>query len=306
VLALAPSAAAAHDGAPPQPHDLWGRDILHLEPVALLGIAVAGLVYGHGVRRLWRQAGRGRGVACRQASAFAVGLVVIAVALLSPLDRLAGALLWLHMVQHLLLIGVGAALVVLGAPATAIIWALPRRMRRGVGRWRRLPALHAASRMFTSLLTAWLLHAGALWLWHLPAPYQAALRHPALHAAEHAAFLGTALLFWWAVVHAGGRSGAGHGAALIGVFTMALAGGVLGALMTFAGAPWYPAYAATAPAWGLTALEDQQIAGLVMWMPGGLVYALAAVLLVAAWLRAAERRIGRHERQFHLLEGTEP
>ena len=108
--------------------------------------------------------------------------------------------------------------------------------------------------------------------------------------------VGTALLFWWTVVHPGGQAAAAYGTSSVAVFTMALQGGLLGALMTFARVPWYPAYGSTALAWGISPLQDQQLAGMVMWAPAGLIYLAATLALLSAWLRAAERRAWRAER----------
>src|SRR5213079_1742686 len=134
-----------------------------------------------------------------------------------------------------------------------------------------------------------LLHGLALWTWHLPALYQAALGSAAIHAAEHICFLGTACLFWWALIH--GRYGRlGYGMAAVFVFVTGVHSEVLGALLTFAPRVWYPLYAARSSAAGLDPLEDQQLAGLIMWIPFGVILLILGLGLFAAWLGAAERR----------------
>ena len=110
-----------------------------------------------------------------------------------------------------------------------------------------------------------------------------------MHAAQHASFLGSALLFWWALIHGKHRT-IGYGLAVLYMFTTALHSGLLGALLTFARSVWYPSYLQTTEAWGVTALEDQQLGGLIMWIPAGLVYIIAGLALFAGWLREAERR----------------
>ncbi len=113
-----------------------------------------------------------------------------------------------------------------------------------------------------------------------------------MHTLQHASFLGTGLLFWWALFH--GREGRmGYGAAVFYLFATAMHSGALGALLTFAPSPWYPAYDGATAAWGLTPLEDQQLAGLIMWIPAGLSYLVAGLALVAAWMRESERRTAR-------------
>jgi cytochrome c oxidase assembly factor CtaG len=141
---------------------------------------------------------------------------------------------------------------------------------------------------------AWIIQAVVLTAWHLPALYQRSLASDPVHALQHTSFLAAAALYWWSVLET--RSARLHrGAAVLSLFLTSLYTGALGALITFAVAPWYPAYHATA-AWGLTPMEDQQLAGLVMWMPGGIAYLVAALALTARWMRDAERRADRRRR----------
>ncbi|HEX2188904.1 MAG TPA: cytochrome c oxidase assembly protein, partial [Longimicrobiaceae bacterium] len=164
----------------------------------------------------------------------------------------------------------------------------------GAGGWARGGRVRAAWGALTAPSAAWLLHAAAIWLWHLPALYQATLASDAVHGLQHLSFLGTALLFWWALAH-GRRGRTGYGAAVLALFTTALHSGGLGALLTFSPRPWYPAYAESTAAWGLTPLEDQQLAGLIMWIPAGVSYLIAGLLLLAGWMRESERRAVRWE-----------
>lgn len=294
-LALRPRAVLAHAGAPPAPHDLWRS--WSPEPAVLAAIALAGFVYGHGVLALWERAGAGRGVRVWQAAAFAAGLLTLLIALVSPLDALGSALFSAHMVQHLLLMLVAAPLLVLGQPLVPALWALPFPWRRGLGGWwRRSGTARAGWRSLAHPVTAWALHAAVLWVWHAPRLYETTLTHAGTHALEHTLFLATALLFWWTIVHAGRRGRPGHGAGLLSVFAMAVQSGALGALITFSPRPWYPAYAPSTAAWGLSPLQDQQLAGLLMWVPAGAVYLIAAGLLFAAWLAAAEQHTRRYGR----------
>lgn len=243
--------------------------------------------YAHGVMRLWRGGNIGRGVTRWQVAAFLLGMVVLFVALISPLDPLSEQLLSAHMVQHVLLMVVAPPLLVVGAPPTVFLWVLPLRWRRGLGLWfipgttlRRI--WNAASGGFA----AWALHAAAIWLWHAPGLYQAALVYPGIHLLEHVTFFGTALLFWQAALPRDERRYL-LGALLI--FTTALHSSILGALMTFGSTVWYPFYVERAPQWGLSALEDQQLAGLIMWVPAGVIYLLAALVLFGTWLQRMER-----------------
>jgi cytochrome c oxidase assembly factor CtaG/cytochrome c2 len=272
------------------PAGVWGA--WNLDPLVLLGLGATAWAYASGVRAAWRSAGTGRGIGRAHVAAFAGAMTALAVALVSPVDRLGGTLFSAHMVQHLLLILAAAPLLVLAAPDRAFTWALPRAARRGLGRLLNRDPVRGIAGWLTRPLTAWLLHSVVLWVWHIPGPYAAALESDAIHALEHAGFFVTALLFWWVVLRPPRRRAA-YGLGVLFVFATAMQSGVLGALITFAGSAWYPAHAEGAALWGLTALEDQQLAGLVMWVPAGLVYVLAAGLLCAAWLERPRPRAAR-------------
>ncbi len=275
----------AHGGSDhASPRDLWP----HWNVPSLLGLALLGLLYGSSVRRIWSRAGRGRGVSSIQAAAFGIGLLALAAALASPLEPLAEQLFSAHMAQHLLLISVAAPLLVWGAPPVTLSWGLPDRARRPVLLWmHRRPALTALWLALTVPWVAWGLHGAAVWVWHAPVFYQAALEREFIHAAEHASFFVTALLFWWVVLR-GRNLKQGPGLAVLLSFTTLVHTGLLGALLTFAAAPWYPFYARTTPAWGLTALEDQQVAGVVMWVPAALAYLSVSLAQLLAVLRAGD------------------
>jgi putative membrane protein len=254
------------------------------EPVTIVALAVSALAYAIGIARVWGQAGRGRGVRRWEAVCFAAGWVALALALLSPLHALGQMLFWLHMAQHEILMLVAAPLLVLGRPVTAWTWSLPRRWRRGVGTRLRPPVVRRTWRIVGSALGAWVLHAIALWFWHIPALFDATLDSELIHALQHLSFFGSALLFWWAMT-AAGPNALGTGAAILYVFTTSLHSSLLGVLLTFAPTPWYPRYVHPGPVWGLTPLEDQQLGGLVMWIPAGVVYVIAGLALMAVWLR---------------------
>lgn len=277
------------------PHDLWRS--WNPAPGVLAGIALAGGAYAVGLARLWRDVGPGRVVPRWRAAAYAGGVLALALALVSPLDALGETLFWGHMVQHLVLMLVAAPLLVLGAPAPALLRLPgPAGRRRLGGWWQRRTTLRAFAALLTAPPLAWALHAATVWAWHLPAAYQAALADERLHALEHLSFLVTALLFWWVVLQPTGRRRLNHGMAVLYVVTAGMVGGLLGALLTFAGRPFYPAQSAAAAAWGLTPLVDQQLAGLIMWLPGGLVYLIAAAVLFVLWLRVEEARSRRLDR----------
>jgi putative membrane protein len=293
------SAALAHEGAAPAPDNLWRA--WSLEPGVVVPLALAAWLYARGVRALWRQAGTGHGVRRWQAGSFAAGWLVLAAALISPLDALGEVLFSAHMAQHELLMAVAAPLLVLGRPVIPFLGGLPVGWRRAAGRWVSTPPVGSTWHALTLPSVAWVLHAVAIWAWHAPALYDATLTSDAVHALQHASFLGSALLFWWALIH--GRHGRlRYGASVLYIFTTALHTTALGAVLSLAPRPLYPAYGATA-AWGLTALEDQQLAGLIMWVPAGIAYLIASLALMAEWLRESERRVLRSEAAALALRG---
>jgi len=215
------------------------------------------------------------------------------VALVSPLHALGAVLFSAHMIQHEVLMLVAAPLLVLGRPLLFFLWALPLPWRRQLGRVNK--NMQGGWRVLTHPFVAWALHALALWIWHIPRLFQATLTSDLAHTWQHVSFFGTALCFWWALLYRH-RELQGYGVAVLAVFTTALHSSLLGALLTLAPTPWYPAYAHTTAAWGLTSLEDQQLGGLIMWIPAGGLYLLAALTLGAGWLRAAERQVLRQVR----------
>ena len=152
--------------------------------------------------------------------------------------------------------------------------------------WTRSAPVAAAWRAITNPLVATVVHGVALWTWHLPSLYEATLRSDAVHAVQHSSFLFSATLFWWALIH--GRWGRlGYGVAIGYVFVTAAHSGALGALITFAPSVIYPIYGS---------LDDQQLAGLIMWIPAGVLLTIAAVALMVGWLREAERRVALKEK----------
>ena len=251
-----------------------------LDPPVLVSLLVAGALYLVGAARLLRSAGRGRGVTDRQLFSFAAGWIALVLSLHSPIAAVSEFLFSVHMTQHEILMLVAAPLLVLARPLGVFVWALPASWRAPIGRWTRRPAVAGAWRALTGPLTVWVLHGAALWVWHLPSLYQAAVRNEPIHVLEHASFLGSALLFWWTAVSPSGRRRLPRGADVLYVFTGAFQGAALGALFTFASIPLYPLYAGTVAPWGLSPLQDQQLAGVIMWIPSGVVYLAAGTYMV--------------------------
>ena len=287
-LALFALDAHAHHLAAASQPPAW-RAAWNLEPWLLACLAAAAALYAVGLWKLWRRAGAGRGITIAQAARFALGWLALAAALVSPVDALAASLFWVHMVEHELLMVVAAPLLVTGRPLEAWTWALPPAWRSALGRIGHHRALAATWSAITDPTAAWTLHAIALWVWHVPVLFDAAVAREGVHVAQHASFLATALLFWWSVL-ARGRPAA-H--AMASLFTTMLHTGALGALLTLSPAAWYAAYRTTTTAFGLEPLEDQQLGGLVMWVPAGLAYLAAGLWIARRWLNAPAARQSR-------------
>jgi len=260
-------------------------DALHwsFDPWVLASLALAAGFYLCGILRLWRASTPGAGVRRWQAGCFAGGWLTLVVALVTPLDPLGEVLFSAHMVQHELLMLVAAPLLVLGRPLAVFVWALPPGGRRATGTFTRTAAVTGAWRGITHPFTAWAVHALVLWAWHAPPLFQASVLDTSVHTAQHLSFLFAALLFWWTLLYGRPKHG-GSGVAILYLLSTAMHTGVLGALLTFSQRIWYPVYAPLTPAWGMTPLEDQQLGGLIMWVPGGLVYLIAALWLAGRLL----------------------
>jgi putative membrane protein len=266
------------------------------DPVAIGAILLPSAVYAGGLSRLWHSVGVGHGVRRGEAVCFALGQLALFIALVSPVDRLSDILFSAHMTQHEIIMLVAPPLIVLGRPWVALLWALPPASRTRLGSALRQPRVLRPWRVVSAPLTVVVLHAIVVWLWHVPEAFEAALRSEVVHSVQHASFFVTAALFWWAILR--GRYGrVGYGLAVAFVFATAMHTSVLGALLTVAGSVWYPLYAARGAPFGVDAQEDQTLAGLVMWIPAGLVFTLVALALFAAWLGEAGRRVALAERR---------
>lgn len=244
-----------------------------------LGLALLAWLLGLGKSNSRPEAGR--------IALFLLGWGVLALSVLGPLDHWAHASLAGHMTQHMILLAIAPPLLLLARPMPQYMLALPLAWRRRVGPW--LGRVYGGTA--ASPVTAFLVHGLVIWLWHLPMPYQIVLVHPLMHDAVHLLFFGTGLWFWWSLIAPGRLGQGGFGtAAVLAVLTM-MHTGMLGALMTFAPQLLYPEHPAGFA--GFDQLSDQQLAGLLMWVPGGLIYMIAALALAGLWLkRSAEPAAG--------------
>ena len=259
------------------------------EPIPLAALLTVGGLYFLGRRRLARRQHHVREQRLRH-WCFVLGYAALALALLSPVHVYSEALFAMHMVQHLLLLA-AAPLLLLANPLPVVLWSLPTARRTALGRLlvHDAPPV-AALRRLTNPYLAWWLFVLGLWLWHQPAAYQAALRWEVLHYLQHACFFGTAVLFWWPIVGpAPLRSRLPYPARMLYLFLAWIPNSMLGAGITFAPDVLMPTYASQPRHWGLEPLTDQQLAGLLMWIPGDLMFTFGLLALLLATLRREDR-----------------
>ena len=275
---LLASPALAHAG---ESHGGWT-----LAPWIVVPLLVSALSYAAGWLRLRRRSDHGRGALRRGGLLFCAGWLTLAAAAVSPLHEAGEASFTMHMIEHELIMLPAALLLVAARPGAVFLWGLPGAARSGIGTVVR--AAKPLWRAVTDPVTATVLQLAVMAGWHAPVLFGRALEHDSWHVAQHLSFLISALLFWWAMAHGrGGRHG--YGTAALCLFLTSLGGGALGALMTFSASPWYAGYAAMGlTPQGLTPIEDQQLAGLLMWIPGGIFHAAAALHFLWRWLKSSE------------------
>jgi putative membrane protein len=269
-----------------RPGEVWSSWAVHPEAIAPLVVAALWYAYGAGSMPAWSR---------RRSASFLGGLVIAAIALASPLDALGETIFAGHMVQHLVLMLVAAPLLAYGAPSVPMTRALPDRVRHALGRIQRRNIGRTLGRAARRPFVALAAHALLLWLWHLPALYEAALGGEAMHALEHLSFLGTAFWFWATIIPVRRRSGAPYPVRILAVFGNLLQSGALGVLLLFASRPLYTAQISGAEAWGLSPLQDQQLAGVLMWIPPAALYFGVMAVLFVRWLRSTEARLRSRE-----------
>jgi cytochrome c oxidase assembly factor CtaG len=274
---------------------------------SMLGaLLVTGAIYARGWRILarWTNPRFGEGAL----AAFLGGLGVIAVALASPLDALAGRRLSAHMTQHQLLMMLAPPLLWLGAPVAPMLLGLPRAIRLAVATGLACRVGRKTADVIAHPAFGWISFALAFWAWHTPRLYELALRSHAWHHLEHACFFATAMVFWRPVILAWPARSPWPRWTMIPYLLLAdLQNTVLAAILTFSDRVIYPTYATLARAGAISALDDQSIAGVIMWVPGSLVVLVAAVWLVMQALNAthalrlseAKRAIGSERGKSH-------
>jgi putative membrane protein len=301
IILFAAAPVFAHNGKPHNFDDLWRT--WSFDPLVIISLVISAAVYGLGIYNLWRASQKGSGVSFWEVSAFTGGWLALVLALVSPLHPWGEVLFSAHMTQHEILMLVAAPLFVLSRPFVATLWAMPRNLRKSVNGAIKTNSVQSAWHFVTNPFAAWLIHALALWTWHIPFLFQATLKSDLVHTLQHMSFFLSALLFWWAIM-ASPRGAVSYGAGVLYLFTTSVHSGLLGVFLTLTTKLWYPVYEKSTASWGLTPIEDQQIGGLIMWIPAGVVYIIAGLLMFAGWLRESEKRVRQREQKMLSVEQT--
>ena len=278
LASVAPSSAAAHADGAATDGTGWSFALWLTTPLAL-----SALLWVVGCIRRARRTHRGQSVLRREGAWFAVAWAVLALTALSPLHAAGERSFTMHMIEHEILMLIAAPAFVLARPLPTMLWGLAQPWRGWLG-----AAVAYTSPLWRTIAApvfATIAQASALWLWHAPSLFDLALSSDVWHAAQHLSFFITALIFWAGMLD--NRSAIGLRALCL--FATSIVIGALGALMAFSESPWYAPYSLLGMTpQGLTPAEDQQFAGLLMWIPGGVVHAGAALALLAPFLRAGE------------------
>lgn len=290
LVLLSAESANAHSYGDGSSFSPWRPDLL-----TTLLLLMTALIYWRGQRNSQTLSSE---AATRQ-HWFWAGWLVLAIALSPPIDPMGNALFSVHMIQHELMMLGAAPLLVMSRPSANLLRGLPRAVARTIGALLRSTGGSRWLAWLGAPLNAWIIHAAGLWGWHIPALFNAGLQSDLVHTAQHISFLFIALVFWFALLKPKQTAPAAN---VVYLFTTALHASMLGALLTFSTRIWYAPYQLSAPQWGFTALEDQQLGGLIMWMPAGLVFLLAGLVSLAAVIRNSDhnhpptRRVSkRHE-----------
>lgn len=261
--------------------------IRYLETIA---IVVAVVAYAAGVIRIRREVGERRVVTASQTIAFAIAMALFVIVLSPQVDEITDALFSAHMGQHLILMLVVPPLLVWSRPILVMIWGLPRGFRKLVATSITVHWLRSAIWHLMHPLSVAALFLGTFSFWHLPRPYAWSLQNEWVHTFEHLSFVITSFMFWTLVIEPSGRRRMEFIPSMLFVAAIAVLSGLPGALMILSPVVLFKAHGMAPYAWGMTPLEDQQIAGLIMWIPAGIFFLAPIAWLFVKSLQNAERR----------------
>jgi putative membrane protein len=276
-LILSTVASSAHGGNV-TPSEVWRH--WNLSPLMLAALAVPVVLYARGALT-YR-------VDSRRIALFASGIAMLAVAFISPLDALSRSLVAAHSAQHIVLILAAAPMLVWSAPGPPILRGLPRTWRRPLGLFFADRRIQTVWRVVRRPLPAACIHVLALTIWHHPALYEISVASPFAQTLEHPFVFLSAMLFWWTIAFA-----QHFGARLAAVVAVMVISSGLGALLAQSNVAWYSVHSAVASAWGLAGIEDQKLAGSLLWMAAGALYTATAAGLLGDWIERQDRWVKR-------------
>ena len=294
---LLPGGALAAAGEVPGPGDIWTAWNASLP--TLLALILAAWVYLRGAARIARRTPPSRRwhQLHRRTTAFCLSMGALVIALVSPLNALGTALLSARMTEHMVLLMVAPPLLVLSAPLAPVLLGLPGSWRRRlVHQWAAHRPIRWSWRAVTAPGTIIAINIVVLWSWHVPPMHDLAMRSALVHVLEPISFFLSGWLMWWTALQPVGRRTVSYGIGIAILIANAAQHTALGLFLTFSTTPWYPGHAQAAVRWGLTPLDDQHLAGVVMWIPADIIALVGAGALLLAWLRSSEREARRDER----------
>src|SRR5438270_504370 len=261
------------------------------EPSIIIGTALLVGLYLYGIGPLRRKYQLATEVKRGQVVAFLLGVFIMFLALVSPLDELGDSYLFsAHMVQHLFITLVGPPLLLIGTPA----WLLQPLLRQR--------AVFLIARVLTFPALAFLLYNADFWLWHAPPLYNATLENQGIHILEHVTFIVFGILNWWPIFSPSEElPRLSLGGQILYIFLTGMPTVALGAGLTFF-PPLYAPYLAAPRIWGLSAAVDQQLGGLIMWIPGNIFYIVIVSILFIRWMHGQD---AKQREQEALQDGVE-
>jgi putative membrane protein len=259
-----------------RPDGIWAA--WSFAPAVIVPVVLVTMLYVRGLILRWASA-ETRRPNFTQGVLFAAGIGCLVIALMSPLCRMASTLAWAHMIQHVLLVAGAPLFLAMSCPSQTLLAGLPTGIRARATAWRSAPRVGAQPQAY--LIASFLLYGVNIWFWHVPALYETALLSAGMHLLMYASLLAISLMFWHAVLETRRVQGAASGTAAILLFFTFLHTGGLGIFLTLSLRVWYPLMAMRSSAWGILPLDDQRLAGLIMWIPMGGIYFVAALALLA-------------------------
>lgn len=252
------------------------------DPFLIISLLIVSAAYLKGFANIYRR----KSLSSKELIFFSISILVLIIALMSPLDKWSDELQAWHMIQHMLIMMIAAPFFVLAVPLFVFLWSLPLKIRHRLTPLYRWLYGHKSGWYFLwqpALL--WSVFAFTLWVWHLPRLYEAALYSSWIHDLQHISFFIAACLFWRLLLDPIHRFKMGRAIGILYLFATTLHATLLGVFMTLSPKIWYGFYSDKTNLWGLSALEDQQLAGLIMWMPACMVYVAVTVFIFINWLK---------------------